>query len=244
MSIYFKAVTTKNMYTIAKAICLIITYGLSCEVIAADKTSSIVSSITRLQVRHTVDTKDITSLTFSSFLQDKNKNYLLGIVDYQIDQRNDSENGRLEVDSGGPLLDSPLGWVVRGRLYYHENTALAAGVQLNLNELPELGPWLKKNKITSFLQVLGGTNDLYSSDFEVLHYYNLDIVHKRLALRGYNIFWDDTKYGLVRNSWSDLIYSINPKLDTYYRVDYVSHDNNYLGQRGTTQYLGIRINWY
>ncbi|MDO8990084.1 MAG: hypothetical protein Q7U91_10675 [Sideroxyarcus sp.] len=234
----------KNIYMSARVICLLIACGLPWEAVAEEDGFSIASSITRLQMRHTIDENDITSFTFSSFLQAKNKTYLLGILDYQMDQGRRNTNGRIEVNLGGPFSDSPLGWVVRGRSYYQEGSVAAAGLQLSFNELLGLGPVLKKSGITTFVQVLRNTSDPYFGDCEVLHYYSVDIVPKHIMLRGYNVFNNAGENGFVRNSWADLIYSLNDMFDVYYRINDVSQTNGYLGQRGVTQYLGVRTNWY
>ncbi|HIO00939.1 hypothetical protein OZ656_07165 [Marinobacter sp. LM1] len=235
----------KSMFMIARVICSLVVFGLSPGVATAENDFSIANSITRFQVRHVIDTKETASLTFSSFLQAKNKTFLLGIVDYETDYRRHATNGRIELNLGGPFPDSPMGWIVRGRNYYKEDPAAAAGgLQLNFNKLPGLGSVLKNNGITTFLQLLRNANDPYFGDFEVLHYYSVDIVQKRLALRGYNIFTNGGGNGSVINLWADLIYSMNSRFDFYYRIDHVSDENGYLGQPGTTHYLGLRVNWY
>lgn len=234
----------KNIYRLVKVICLLIVCWLPWEAVAEDGGFSIVSSITRLQVREAIDESHISSYTFSSYLRAENKTYLLGIVDYQIDKDRDKKNGQVEVDIGGPLVDSPLGWAARGRLYYQQNSAAAVGLQLNFNDLPGLGTLLKKGRTTTFLQVFRNTNDPYFGDFEVLHYYNVDFIPKRLSLRGYNVFNNGKDAGAIKNLWADLIYSMGARFDVYYRINHVNKDNEYLGERGTAHYIGMRINWY
>lgn len=227
----------------ARAICVLMACVLPFKSFAAEDGFSIANSITRIQLRNTVDTNDIASLTASSFLQAKNRTYFLGVIDYQVNGAHKT-NGRIEGNLGGPFPGSPLGWVARGRVYYQQNSVAAAGVQLSFNELPELGPVLKKLGITTFVQVLRNTSDPYFGDSEVLHYYSVDIVPKQLALRGYNVFNSAGKDKAVRNSWADIIYSLNDRFDVYYRISDVSRANGYLGPPGTTQHLGFRINWY
>jgi hypothetical protein len=229
---------------ITRVTCLLMACVLPFECAAAEDDFSIANRVTRLQLRDAVDANDISSFTASSFLQAKNKVYFLGILDYQVDHGRHSTNGRIEGNVGGPFSNSPLGWVVRGRAYYHQSSVAAAGVQLSFNDLPELGPALKRLGITTFVQVLRNTSDPYFGDSEILHYYSIDIIRKRLALRGYNVFNTAGKNEAVRNSWADLIYSLNDRLDFYYRISDVTNTNGYLGPAGTTQFLGFRINWY
>jgi hypothetical protein len=233
------------MYVPMSALCLLVAWVLlPRDTVAADDGFSVARSITRLQMRHTIDASDIASFTFSSFLLAKNKTFLLGILDYQADEERHNSNGRLEVNLGRPFSDNPMGWVVRGKLYYHGGSVAAAGLQLNFNELAGLGPVLTQSRLTTFVQLLPNTSDPYFGDYEILHYYSFDIVPKHMAIRGYNVFNGGDKDGFVRNSWADLIYSLNDRIDVYYRINYVSQTNGYLGPRGTTQYLGLRINWY
>lgn len=227
-----------------KAVCLLMACVLPFELFAAEDGFSIANRVTRLQIRNAVDTNKITGATASSFLQAKNKIYFLGIIDYQLDYGQNNTNGRIEGNFGGPFFGSPVGWVTRGRVYYQNNAVAAAGVQLSFNELPQLGAALKKLGISTFVQVLRNSSDPYFGDSEVLHYYSVDIVPKQLALRGYNVFNSAGKSKAVLNTWADLIYSVNDRFDVYYRISDVSQANGYLGPPGTTQYLGLRINWY
>lgn len=205
---------------------------------------SIKSSITRLQVRHATDGEDIVSLTFSSFLQAENELFFLGILDYQTDLKQANPNGRIELNVGGPVSNTPLGWLIRGRSYYDEKSAAAVGVQLNFNEIPRLNDVLRDSQIHTFLQFLQNAEDPYFSRNEVLHYYSVNIVPKTVALRGYNVFSSGGEHRSVRNHWADLIYSLNNDYDIYYRIDYVSEDNAYLGAHGSVHYVGFRLNWY
>lgn len=228
----------------AKALIFLTVCWLPFAAAAEGDNFSIVNTITRIQMRHTVDENNIVSFTASSFLQAKNRMYVLAVMDYQNDKRQRNTNGRLEINLGGPILESPVGWVVRGRSYYKEDSAAAMGLQFNFNEIPSWKPALKKAGITTFVQMFRNHQDPYFGDSEILHYYSIDIIPNQLALRGYNVFNKGGGMGFVRNSWADLIYSNSRKLDIYYRIVNVSHDNKYLGQAGTTHYLGLRVNFY
>lgn len=245
--IELRTMTDENICMLARVICLLIACGFPREAVTAEDEFSIVRRVTRLQMRHTIDASDITSFTFSSYLQAKNKTYFLGILDFLTDQERHDTNGRIEVTLGSPFFESPLGWVVRGRLYYpyyKGDLAAAAGLQFSFNELPGFGSVLQKSGITTFVQLLGNTSDPYFGDLEFLHYYSVDIVPKRLALRGYNVFTSAGKDGFLRYSWADLIYSLNDRFDVYYRINDVSQENGYLGPDRVTHFLGFRVNWY
>lgn len=226
------------------SVLLLFVLALPFRVFAEGSPYSVAKSITRIQGRTSVGGDHIEGYTFSSFILTENKTFSLLILDYEKNKDRAISNGLFEYNVGHSMLNGPFGWVLRFRSYYRSSSVGAAGLQLNFNAINAFAPFLKDARLQTFVQLLGNTQDPYFGNYEILHYYNFDVAPKQFSIRGYNIVSEThSRSGTVRNSWADAIYSFNKSFDIYFRINYVSRDNEYLGLKGTTRFVGLRASW-
>ena len=189
------------------------------------------TGIARLQYR--VSSENTQAVMQSLFLTFPNKSFFLELYEnyYQPKpfQHIDFTIGKKFPYEKKDIVD----WVLRSQTYTGVGTIGSAGLQFNL---------VKNQRFNSFVQLFPLKTSPALGKYDALHYYSIQLNNK-LSLRGNNQLIILQNNSNLLYCFVDVIYSINPRFDIYYRPSYSSHNNQYYGSKGVTNWIGFRINF-
>lgn len=201
-------------------------------------------SISRLQMRSNDDSTQ--SLTFSRFERFEDQTFYLLLANSDRFQNWTENQTHVDLIVGRAIDAEPETSRVYGLARIEKwdgiEASIALGLQLELNNIGVMSETLKRMGMQSFIQFYGRSNSRDLPGAEILHYYQFNVRHFNLGVRGNNLLYlsgNET----VFNTWLDVIYPLMKEIDIYTRLNYFNRDLELLGQKGTVLSLGIRYNF-